>query len=90
MTELLAQVVEVAECAAEEEVLADVAEWFEAIDDTGCRRALLVGRLLQPFGDVSPDGLSVDGKDRADLNARNAARGSWQCVGLGLRGSLPP
>jgi hypothetical protein len=34
--------------------------WFEAIDDTRRRRALLVGRRLQPFGDVGPDGLSVD------------------------------
>src|SRR6185437_12540565 len=33
---------------------------FEAIDDTRRRRALLVGRRLQPFGDVGPDGLSVD------------------------------
>ena len=30
---------------------------FEAIDDAGRRRALLVGRRLQPFGDVGPDGL---------------------------------
>ena len=33
---------------------------FEAIDNVGRRRALLVGRRLQPFGDVCPDGLSVD------------------------------
>ena len=33
---------------------------FEAIDEAGRRRALLVGRCLQPFGEVIPDGLSVD------------------------------
>jgi hypothetical protein len=32
---------------------------FEAIDNAGRRRALLVGRRLQPFGNVCPDGLSV-------------------------------
>ena len=33
---------------------------FEAIHDAGRRRALLVGRRLQPFGEIIPDGLSVD------------------------------
>ena len=43
---------------------------FEAIDDARRRRALLVGRRLQPFGDVGPDGLSVD----ADLPGDGADR----------------
>ena len=33
---------------------------FEAIDKARRRRALLVGRRLQPFGDVGPHGLSVE------------------------------
>ena len=44
--------------------------WFEAIDDARRGRALLVGRRLQPFGDVGPDGLSVD----ADLPGDGADR----------------
>ncbi len=41
-----------------EQTLAQV--WFEAIDEARRGRALLVGRRLQSFGKVIPDGLSVD------------------------------
>ena len=43
---------------------------FEAIDEARRRRALLVGRRFQPFGDVGPHGLSVD----ADLPGDGANR----------------
>ena len=43
---------------------------FEVIDDTRSWRPFLIGRRLQPFGDVGPDSLSVD----ADLPSDGADR----------------
>src|SRR6516225_11708606 len=45
---------------------------FEPVHEARGRRALLVGRRLQPFGDVGPDGLSIDAGQPGDGANRQA------------------